>query len=93
LHRIENAAATAVGLVAIIVIFGPVSGAHFNPVVSLADRAFGGLSTRDVVAYIPAQVVGCCAGAVLAKEPSCLTSPRCSSYAPTTPDDPWPPGY
>jgi arsenate reductase len=63
---LENAAATAVGLVAIILTFGPVSGAHFNPVVSLADRAFGGLTTRDLAAYIPAQVAGCCFGAVLA---------------------------
>jgi len=66
LQLFENAAATAVGLVAIILTFGPVSGAHFNPVVSLADRAFGGLTTRDVAVYIPAQVAGCCAGAVLA---------------------------
>ncbi len=66
LELFENAAATAVGLVAIILTFGPVSGAHFNPVVSLADRAFGGLRTRDVMAYIPAQVLGCCGGAVLA---------------------------
>jgi glycerol uptake facilitator-like aquaporin len=66
LQLFENAAATAVGLVAIILTFGPVSGAHVNPVVSLADRAFGGLSTGDVVAYIPAQVAGCCGGAMLA---------------------------
>jgi len=66
LELFENAAATAVGLVAIILTFGPVSGAHFNPVVSLADRAFGGLSTRDIVAYIPAQTAGCCCGAILA---------------------------
>jgi glycerol uptake facilitator-like aquaporin len=66
LELLENAAATAVGLVAIILTFGPVSGAHFNPVVSLADRAFGGMSTRDVMAYIPAQVAGCCCGAILA---------------------------
>ncbi|GAC1592659.1 MAG: MIP/aquaporin family protein [Acidimicrobiales bacterium] len=66
LQLFENAAATAVGLVAIILTFGPVSGAHFNPVVSLADRAFGGLSTADVAAYIPAQIAGCSAGAILA---------------------------
>jgi glycerol uptake facilitator-like aquaporin len=66
LQLFENATATAVGLVAIILTFGPVSGAHFNPVVSLADRAFGGLSTRDAIAYIPAQVGGCCCGAVVA---------------------------
>ena len=43
LELAENAAATAAGLYAIIVMFGPVSGGHFNPVVTLADAAFGGL--------------------------------------------------
>ena len=46
--------------------FGPVSGGHFNPVVSFTDAAFGGLSWRDATAYLPAQVAGCTAGAVLA---------------------------
>jgi glycerol uptake facilitator-like aquaporin len=46
--------------------FGPISGAHLNPVVSLVDAAFGGLSRRDALAYIPAQIAGCVAGAVLA---------------------------
>ncbi len=62
----ENAAATAAALVAIILAVGPVSGAHLNPVVTLADRAFGGLSTNDAAAYIGAQVVGGGAGAVVA---------------------------
>ena len=66
LQLLENAAATAAGLFAIILMFGPVSGAHFNPVVSLIDAAFGGLRWRDALAYIPAQVVGCISGAVLA---------------------------
>ncbi len=66
LALLENAAATAAGLFAIILMFGPVSGGHFNPVVSFADAAFGGLSWRDAVAYLPAQVAGCIAGAVLA---------------------------
>src|SRR6476469_4376927 len=66
LALLENAAATAAGLFAIILMFGPVSGGHFNPVVSLVDAAFGGLSRRDAVAYIPAQVAGCIAGAILA---------------------------
>jgi arsenate reductase len=61
----EHAAATAAGLFAVILMFGPISGAHFNPVVSLVDAAFGGISHRDALAYIPAQVVGCIAGAVL----------------------------
>jgi glycerol uptake facilitator-like aquaporin len=43
LQLLENAAATAAGLFAIIVMFGPVSGAHFNPVVSFADAALGGM--------------------------------------------------
>ncbi|TCO54095.1 glycerol uptake facilitator-like aquaporin [Actinocrispum wychmicini] len=63
---LENAAATAVGLFAIILIFGPVSGAHFNPVVSFVDAAFGGLPWRHAFAYIPVQVAGCVSGAVLA---------------------------
>lgn len=66
LELLENAAATAAGLFAIILMFGPVSGGHFNPVVSFADAAFGGLRWRDAVAYLPAQVAGCVAGAVAA---------------------------
>jgi glycerol uptake facilitator-like aquaporin len=66
LELLENAAATAAGLFAIILMFGPVSGGHFNPVVSFADAAFGGLSWRDAAAYFPAQVAGCTGGAVIA---------------------------
>jgi glycerol uptake facilitator-like aquaporin len=66
LELLENAAATAAGLFAIILMFGPVSGGHFNPVVSFADAAFGGLRWRDAAAYLPAQVAGCIGGAVLA---------------------------
>jgi glycerol uptake facilitator-like aquaporin len=62
----ENAVATAAGLFAIILMFGPISGAHFNPVVSFVDAAFGGLKWRDAVAYAPFQTVGCIGGAVLA---------------------------
>ena len=50
LQLLYNSAATAAGLFAIILMFGPVSGGHFNPVVSLVDAAFGGLSRRDVAA-------------------------------------------
>ncbi len=63
---LENAAATAAGLFTIILMFGPVSGAHFNPVVSLADASFGGIAWRDALAYIPAQVAGCTLGAITA---------------------------
>jgi glycerol uptake facilitator-like aquaporin len=66
LELFENAAATAAGLFTIILMFGPVSGGHFNPVVSLADASFGGLSWRDALAYLPAQVAGCVLGAVAA---------------------------
>lgn len=66
LQLLENAAATAAGLFAIILMFGPVSGGHFNPVVTLAEAGFGGLPWRTALAYLPAQVIGCIAGAVLA---------------------------
>jgi glycerol uptake facilitator-like aquaporin len=46
--------------------FGPVSGAHFNPVVSFVAAAFGGLRWKTAVAYLPAQVAGCVSGAVVA---------------------------
>src|SRR5450755_322552 len=46
--------------------FGPVSGGHFNPVVSFVDAAFGGLRWRDAAAYLAAQVTGCIGGAVVA---------------------------
>jgi arsenate reductase len=66
LQLLENAAATAAGLYAIILIFGPVSGGHFNPVVSLVDAALGGMPWRHALAYLPAQILGCITGAVLA---------------------------
>jgi glycerol uptake facilitator-like aquaporin len=66
LQLFENAAATAAGLFTIILMFGPVSGGHFNPAVSLADARFGGISWRDALAYIPAQIAGCILGAITA---------------------------
>jgi glycerol uptake facilitator-like aquaporin len=66
LELLENAAATAAGLYAIILMFGPVSGGHFNPAVSFADATLGGLTWRDAAAYIPAQVAGCITGAIAA---------------------------
>ena len=66
LQLFENAAATAAGLFAIILMFGPVSGGHFNPVVSLVDASFGGLRWRDASAYVPAQIAGCVLGALAA---------------------------
>jgi len=66
LQLLENSTATAVTLVAIILAVGPVSGAHLNPVVSLADRLFGGLTWRDTFAYWVAQVLGGLIGTVIA---------------------------
>jgi len=66
LQLLENAAATGAGLYAIILMFGPVSGGHFNPVVSFVDAAFGGVSWRTAGAYLPVQVIGCVGGAIVA---------------------------
>ncbi|MFN8051522.1 MAG: MIP/aquaporin family protein [Acidimicrobiales bacterium] len=66
LQLLENAAATAGALVGLILMFGAVSGAHFNPVVTLVDRLFGTLSTREAGLYMVAQLVGGCAGSVIA---------------------------
>jgi arsenate reductase len=66
LQLLENALATGAGLVALILAFGPVSGGHFNPVITLADRFFGGLPNRSAALYLPAQLVGGVVGAVLA---------------------------
>jgi glycerol uptake facilitator-like aquaporin len=66
LQLLENALATGAGLVALILAFGPASGGHFNPVVTLADRFFGGVTSRQVAVYLPAQLVGGAVGAVVA---------------------------
>ena len=66
LELLENALATAAGLFAIILMFGPVSGGHFNPVISFVDAALGGMPWRRAAAYLPAQVAGCISGAILA---------------------------
>jgi glycerol uptake facilitator-like aquaporin len=66
LQLFESAAATAAGLFTIILMFGPVSGGHFNPIVSVVDASFGGLSWRDALAYAPAQIGGCVLGALAA---------------------------
>ena len=66
LQLFENAAATAAGLFTIILMFGPVSGGALQPGRLAGRRRFGGLRWRDALAYIPAQVLGCFAGAVTA---------------------------
>src|SRR3954447_3801749 len=71
LQLLENSTATVFGLAVLILMFGPVSGAHFNPVVTLADwllgrRSGSGIASGDAVAYIVVQVFGAVAGAWLA---------------------------
>ena len=66
LQLLENSTATAAVLVALILAFGSVSGAHFNPIVTLADVIFGGTTRREAIAYVPAQIVGAMVGAVAA---------------------------
>jgi glycerol uptake facilitator-like aquaporin len=85
LQLFENAAATAAGLFTIILMFGPISGGHFNPVVSLADATFGGIRWRDALAYLPAQVVGCVLGAVVANGMFSLAAISISTHHRATP--------
>src|SRR5271155_5247278 len=59
---LANTMATGAGLVALILTFGPISGAHFNPAVTIADASQGGLPWREVPAYVIAQVVGAFGG-------------------------------
>jgi glycerol uptake facilitator-like aquaporin len=66
LHLLANAAATGAALVGLILIFGAVSGAHFNPAVTLVARVHGLIDTPNAVLHIAAQIVGGCAGAILA---------------------------
>lgn len=62
----ENAFATALGLAVLILIFQTVSGAHFNPVVSIVDALLHRKGVAITTAYIPAQILGCIGGAILA---------------------------
>ncbi|GAA3149463.1 glycerol uptake facilitator-like aquaporin [Kribbella aluminosa] len=71
LQLLENSFATALGLAVLILMFGPISGAHFNPVVSAVDwwlgrRSGSGLTAQDLAAYLAAQLGGGIAGAILA---------------------------
>ena len=66
LQLLENAVATGVALGALIAMFITVSGAHFNPAVTLAARAFGEVDTSTAGAYVGAQIVGACIGTVVA---------------------------
>jgi glycerol uptake facilitator-like aquaporin len=64
---LANTLATGAALVALILTFGPISGAHFNPVVTLADASQGGMPWREVPGYIAAQLLGAFAGVAAAK--------------------------
>lgn len=66
LALLANTVATGAALVALIITFGPISGAHFNPVVTLADASQGGLPWREVPAYLAAQIAGAFLGAAVA---------------------------
>jgi arsenate reductase len=81
LELFENAAATAAGLFVIILMFGSVSGGHFNPIVSLVDAAFGGLSWSDACSYLLVQVAGCVSGAVVANLMFSRTAVSISTHA------------
>jgi arsenate reductase len=87
---LANSTATAFGLAVLILIFGPVSGAHFNPVVSLADWWLGrrtghGISARHLPGYIAAQVVGAVLGAILANLMFSLSAVSWSQHQRTGP--------
>ncbi|MEV6480341.1 MIP/aquaporin family protein [Streptomyces sp. NPDC051576] len=71
LQLLANSTATVFGLGILILLLGPVSGAHFNPVVTLAEwwtarRGGAGVTAREVAVYVPAQIVGAIVGAILA---------------------------
>lgn len=81
LRLLENALITGAGLAALILAFGPVSGGHFNPVVTLADRVFGGVDSRQVAAYLPAQLLGGVVGAIAANRMFGLPAMTLSTHA------------
>ncbi|TMK83645.1 MAG: aquaporin family protein [Actinobacteria bacterium] len=81
LELFENAAATGAALVAIILAVGPVSGAHLNPIITLVDRAFGGSTSRDAIAYLGAQFAGASVGAIVANSMFGLGAIEISQHA------------
>jgi glycerol uptake facilitator-like aquaporin len=66
LELLATSLATGAVLVALILALGPISGAHLNPVVTLADRLLGGITTRQTSVYVAAQLGGACLGAIVA---------------------------
>lgn len=63
---LANTVATGAALIALILTFGPISGAHFNPAVTLADASQGGLAWREAPVYVAAQIIGAFAGVAAA---------------------------
>jgi glycerol uptake facilitator-like aquaporin len=80
---IANTGATVAVLATLIALFGPVSGAHFNPAVSLVQALRGVLPWRDAGAYAAIQILGCCTGAVLAHAMFSLPLIQTSTHART----------
>ena len=77
---LESVLAIGFVLFALIVTLGPVSGAHFNPIITLADAWFGGTDRRDIAPYLVAQVVGACLGTMLANLMFGLAAVQVSSH-------------
>lgn len=88
LELLENSTATALGLSVLILALAPISGAHFNPAVTLADHLLGrrthtGITARDAAIFIPAQTAGGIGGAVLANLMFALPAATASTHART----------
>src|SRR3954447_15306178 len=81
LQLLENAAATGGALVGLILIFGDVSGAHCNPVVTIVALVNRSTDTLDAIVHVGAQIVGACAGAVLANAMFGLPAFEVSTHA------------
>ena len=86
---LANSIATGAGLVALITIFGPLSGAHFNPVVSASEAAMGRLPWRAVLPYLLAQFTGAIAGVIAAHWMFELPALMTSTHARTGPAQWW----
>jgi glycerol uptake facilitator-like aquaporin len=90
LQLLQNSLATVLGLGVLILLFGPVSGAHFNPVVSAVDWVVGrrtgrGLPARDLIGYALVQVLGGIGGSLLANVMFGLTAPQISQHTRAAP--------
>ena len=86
LQLLENAVATAFALMALIWAFGPISGAHFNPAVTIADTILHRRPIRDTIAYIAAQITGGISGTILANLMFALPPVTWSTKTRTGPD-------